>query len=130
MIIPKRFYLEVHHPHLGDKAHFVVRYVPAKISDQISPFTNHCALMTNLYVAPKYRHDGVGTELLRMLKWWQDTTGTDIVFVVSPYAHKKECLDIWALKNFYSAHEFQEIKGTEYHYRKAKRRTSHEKQNP
>lgn len=122
MIIPPRFYFEVQHPELGDKAHFVIRYLPerdARAAGDVKASTHHIALMTNLYVHPKHRACGIGKELLRHLKHWQDTTKTDVVFRVSPYAIHGH-LDIWCLKNFYASHGFPEIENTHYHGRKHK----------
>lgn len=121
MIIPKRFYLEVHHPALGNKAHFVIRYLPKREAKaaKVSIYNHNIALMTNLYVHPKHRGNGVGLYLLNMLQHWQDQTDTDVVFLVSPYPRNPH-LDIWCLKNFYSQHGFPEIKGTAYHGREAK----------
>ncbi len=120
MIIPPRFYFEVHHPELGNKAHFVIRYLPMRDAQNARVTRNQCALMTNMYVHPKHRSCGVGKEMLRYLKYWQDTTSTDVVFLVSPYPRNPH-LDIWCLKNFYTSHGFPEIKGTTYHGRKFKK---------
>src|SRR3990167_481879 len=119
MIIPRGFYYEVHHPELGNKAHFVIRYLPMRDAYATNTISSQCALMTNLYVHPKYRANGVGKEMLRYLKHWQDTTDTDVVFQVSPY-RKNPHLDYWCLKNFYTEQGFPEIAGTRYHWRKAK----------
>ena len=126
MIIPPRFYFEVQHPTLSDKAHFVLRYLNQHDATAAGIFRlsndhrydrfGRIALMTNLYVHPAHRACGEGKELLRYLKHWQDTTKTDVVFLVSPYPRHPH-LDIWCLKNFYSEHGFPEIKGTAYHGR-------------
>ena len=118
MIIPPRFYYEAQHPQLGDKAYFVIRHLPKRDAKDagFSTDNHHIALMTNLYVHPKHRAYGVGKEMLRYLKYWQDVTKTDVVFLVSPYPRNPH-LDIWCLKNFYTSHGFPEIKGTAYHGR-------------
>ncbi len=123
MIIPRGFYFEAHHPTLGNKAHFVIRYLPKREAKaaQVSIYNHHIALMTNLYVHPDHRGNGVGLYLLKLLRQWQDQTDTDVVFLVSPYPRNPH-LDVWCLKNFYTAHGFPEIAGTRYHGRKAKRK--------
>ncbi len=121
MIIPKGWYLEVHHPVLGYKAHYVLRYLTQRESKAAKIPTRQCAQMTNLYVHPAHRGQGIGSELLRHLRHWQRSTGTDVVFLVSPYS--RDCyLDIWGLKNFYSENGFPEIKGTAYHGHMIKRK--------
>lgn len=129
VIIRPRFYFEVHHPELGDKAHFVIRYLPKRDAKVVGLFQpqkrtrlGRTALMTNFYVHPDHRATGVGKKLLQYLKRWQDTTKTDVVFLVSPY-HRNPHLDIWCLKNFYTSHGFPEITGTIYHGRKYNERS-------
>ena len=118
MIIPPKFYYEVQHPRLGDKAYFVIRYLTQREAKAALVNVHGCALMTNLYIHPDHRAEGVGKELLRMLKQWQDKTETDVVFLASPYPRTSTPhLDIWCLKNFYSSHGFPEIEGTAYHGR-------------
>ena len=118
MIIPPRFYYEIQHPILGDKVHFVIRHLPKREATAagFSTDNHHIALMTNLYVHPIHRGTGVGKELLKMLRQWQDKTKTDVVFLVSPYPRNPP-LDIWCLKNFYTSHGFPEIPSTKYHGR-------------
>lgn len=120
MVIPNGFYYEVHHPVLGNKAHFVIRYLSKREATRAAVSQHsQCALMTNLYVHPNHRGNGVGKNLLKMLRYWQDKTHTDVVFVAAPYS--QNCyLDSMSLKNFYDTHGFPAIPGTAYHGRTAK----------
>ena len=124
MIVPRNFYYECQHPRLGYEAYFIVRMLPASLRRRLIhsphvPFgaTHQCACLTNLYVAPRLRGDGVGRELLALLRRWQDETQTNVAFVASPYSNAGRGLDFDALSSFYDRHGFKAVGHTLYHFR-------------
>lgn len=122
MIVEPKFYYEGQLPHLGDKAYFVVTYLPGRIFSKVFPEELrlsaglHWAQMTNLFVAPKYRRQGYGSQLLTLLKDWQDVTETNLIFLASPYRKRSGC-SRQALHDFYSQNGFPQVKETAYHAR-------------
>ena len=119
MIIPRGFYYEGQLPFLGDKAYFVVRYLPMRMYARAFPDGARAlnwACLNNLFVHPRYRNRGHGRQLLGMLKAWQQATQTNILFLCAPYQRRAGC-GIDCLHTFYVGEGFPHIVGTPYHYR-------------
>lgn len=122
MIIPPRFYYEIQHPLYGNLVHVVIRYLPkheayAAQACKYQFFYSDVALLTNLYVHPDLRGQGLGKHMLKLVKKWQDDTKTCIVLRVSPYQRSPH-FDLACLKNFYEHCGFREVKkNPNYHYR-------------
>ena len=122
MIIKPKFHYEGQLPFLGNKAYFVVTYLPTRMFRHIFQEQSridsllHWAQLTNLFVDTKYRRQGYGKQLLTLLKSWQDLTETNIIFLASPYRRRAGC-DRRALQSFYTNNDFPQWADTSYHYR-------------
>lgn len=122
VIINSGFYYEVQSPTIGRKAYFVVKYLPSKVFSKVFPENTqlgsalHWAQLTNLFVDVKYRRQSYGAQLLALLREWQDSTQTNILFLASPYRRRAGC-DRRTLHSFYSDNGFPCWQETLYHYR-------------